>query len=250
MKNSPFLVLGRLEQRDGQRLRFGAAAQLFGWSPIGATLVERIQDDIASRRVVKPLHKLAGWVVNDGRITPAADLPEHLEQSADLPAPVSPMICMCCASARTGMRSIGFMSSVLKPMPSPLTVLLNCCGVSISGPFSRRPYFNCFCRCTSLMRRTVAGSGSASASSKQRRFKESEMTFSRHRRHPQIDTQPGIHIAPLRATEERENSPVPARHPRARAGWICPPASGVFPRTTSSFMAVAEASVLPTKSIR
>jgi len=50
-----------------------------------------------------------------------------------LPAPVSPMICMCCASARSGMRIIAFISSVLIPIPSPRTLLLNSFGVIISG---------------------------------------------------------------------------------------------------------------------
>ena len=69
---------------------------------------------------------------------------------AVLPAPVSPMICMCCASARSGMRIISLIPSVLMPMPSPPTVLLNSLGVIISGPFSRRPYLSALRRRTSL----------------------------------------------------------------------------------------------------
>jgi hypothetical protein len=61
--------------------------------------------------------------------------------SVVLPAPVSPMSSMCCASACSGIRIISLASVVLKPMPSPLTVLLNSLGVSITGPLSRRPYF-------------------------------------------------------------------------------------------------------------
>jgi hypothetical protein len=37
-------------------------------------------------RVIKPLHELAGWIVDDSRIPAAADLPEHLCQKCGLPS--------------------------------------------------------------------------------------------------------------------------------------------------------------------
>ncbi len=57
------LILRRLEQRGRKRLRFGAAAQLLGWSPIGATFVEWIEDDIAARLG----HRIASQTRGRGR---------------------------------------------------------------------------------------------------------------------------------------------------------------------------------------
>src|ERR1700727_1336089 len=44
------LVLWRLEQRNRECFCFAATAQFLCWSPIGATLIERIQDHIAIPR--------------------------------------------------------------------------------------------------------------------------------------------------------------------------------------------------------
>ena len=59
------LVLRRLEEGHRQSLRLGAAAQFFRGPPIGAALIERIQDHVAVLRVVKALDELACWVVDD-----------------------------------------------------------------------------------------------------------------------------------------------------------------------------------------
>ena len=59
------LVLWRLEQGDRERLRLGTTAQFFRGSPIGATLIERIQDHIAILRIIKALDELPCWVVDD-----------------------------------------------------------------------------------------------------------------------------------------------------------------------------------------
>jgi hypothetical protein len=79
MKNSPFLSCGGWNKGDGQGLGFRPAAQLLRRSPIGAAPVERIQDNVTAGRIVKAFHILSRRVINDGRITPAAYLPEHLK---------------------------------------------------------------------------------------------------------------------------------------------------------------------------
>ena len=78
------LVRGRLVQRGGNGLGFGAAAQLFRWSPIGAARVERIEDDVAAFGIVEPLHELAGRIIDDGRMASLLDLHEKLHDEPGL----------------------------------------------------------------------------------------------------------------------------------------------------------------------
>src|SRR3984885_8753905 len=73
-------VLRRLEQGDRQSLRFGAAAQFFRRSPIRATLIEWIQDHIASLRIVEAPDEVPCWVVDDRRMAAMFYLAKHLGQ--------------------------------------------------------------------------------------------------------------------------------------------------------------------------
>ncbi|HTV04242.1 MAG TPA: hypothetical protein VME86_02660 [Acidobacteriaceae bacterium] len=71
------LPVGRwLKQGRGDRARLGAANQLFGWSPVRAAPVKRIEYDVASAGVIKPLDEFAGGVVNDSRMAARLNLPE------------------------------------------------------------------------------------------------------------------------------------------------------------------------------
>ena len=78
------LVRGRLVQGRGNGLGLGTATQLFGWSPIGAARIERIQNDVAAAGVVEPLHELAGRVIHDGRMAALFDLYEELHDQPGL----------------------------------------------------------------------------------------------------------------------------------------------------------------------
>src|ERR1035438_4691370 len=77
-------VLRRLEQGDRQSLRLGAAAQFFRRSPIRATLIERIQDHIASLRIVEAPDEVPRWVVDDRGIATMFYLAKDLEQDHGL----------------------------------------------------------------------------------------------------------------------------------------------------------------------
>ena len=81
------LVGGRLVKRRGDGLGLGATAQLFGWPPIGAASVERIEDNVATILVVKPLHELARRVVHDRRMATLFDLQEELHDEPRLASP-------------------------------------------------------------------------------------------------------------------------------------------------------------------
>src|SRR5579863_6486679 len=84
MKNSPFLSCGGWNKDAARRLGFGAAAQFFGWPPIGAAFVQRIEDYVAAFGIIEPFYELACGVINDGRISPVANLPEHLKHERGL----------------------------------------------------------------------------------------------------------------------------------------------------------------------
>ena len=77
-------VLRRLKERGRKSLGFGTATQLIGRPPIGATLVERVQDDIATRRLIEALHELARRVVDDSSVAPALHLAEYLKHEGRL----------------------------------------------------------------------------------------------------------------------------------------------------------------------
>ena len=136
-------VAGKVKPRE-PLLQTGCAVRRL--VPNRASLVEGIQDDIAARRVIETLHELAGRVVGRWRHHLCFEPDGAPGTSAPTcPQPVSPMnLHVLRLRHAMGMRSMGVMSLVLKPTPSPFTVLLNCFGVSISGPFRRRPYFNSF----------------------------------------------------------------------------------------------------------
>src|SRR5208282_4201876 len=78
------LVLRRLEQGHRQSLRFGASAEFFRGSPIRATSVERIQDNVAVFRVIKAFDELPCGVVDDRGIATMFYLPKYLEHDHSL----------------------------------------------------------------------------------------------------------------------------------------------------------------------
>ena len=86
-KELALFVAGRLVQRSRDGLRFRLPAQLFGRSPIGAPLVQRVQHDVLALLVVEPLDELAGRVVDDGRMIPALNLTEDLHDECRLAGP-------------------------------------------------------------------------------------------------------------------------------------------------------------------
>ena len=90
-KELTLLVCGRLIERGRNRLGLGAAAQLLGRPPVGAAGVKRVENDVAVFAVIEPLNKLAGGIVDDGRMTPFFDLQRSCMMSRVLPAPVSPI---------------------------------------------------------------------------------------------------------------------------------------------------------------
>ena len=77
-------VVGRLEERGRHGSRLGAADELLRRSPIGAAAVERIEHDVAAAFVIKPFHKLAGRVIENGRVPTGLNLPEHLHDDGRL----------------------------------------------------------------------------------------------------------------------------------------------------------------------
>src|SRR5581483_10681394 len=79
-----FLVLRRLEERNRQSLCLGAAAQLFGRTPIRTPRVERIQDHVSVFRVVKALDELSCGVINDGGIATSFYLSKDLQHDGCL----------------------------------------------------------------------------------------------------------------------------------------------------------------------
>ena len=76
-----------LVERDGQRLRFGFAAQLLGRIPVGHPGIERIEYDVAAVWVVELLHELAGGVIDDGAVAARIHLIEHLANDARFAGP-------------------------------------------------------------------------------------------------------------------------------------------------------------------
>src|SRR5258708_4952960 len=76
----------RLIKRDGQRLCFGLAAQLFGRIPIWHSSVKRIEDDVPAMRIVELFHEFASRVVDNRAVTSCFDLVEHLTNDARLAA--------------------------------------------------------------------------------------------------------------------------------------------------------------------
>ena len=83
-KKLALFVLRRLEQRDRNCVRLRASPQLFGWSPVGAPFVERVENDVVTLRVIEALGELQRRVVDDGRIAPASNLPEDLHDECRL----------------------------------------------------------------------------------------------------------------------------------------------------------------------
>jgi len=79
-------VLGRLEERGGNRPCFCAPDQLFRGSPVWAAAVEGIQNDVAACFGVEAFDEFTGWVVDDRRVPPCLDLAEHLHDDCGLAA--------------------------------------------------------------------------------------------------------------------------------------------------------------------
>src|ERR1700722_6071599 len=75
-----FLIRCRLVQGCGNGSGLGTAAQLFGWPPIGAARIKRIQNDVAAAGVIESLHELASWVEHNGRMAALLDLGEGVHQ--------------------------------------------------------------------------------------------------------------------------------------------------------------------------
>src|SRR5580658_6393633 len=78
------LVLRRLEEGDRQSLRLGASAEFFRGPPVGTTLIERIQDNVAVLRVVKACDELPCGVVDDRGIATMFYLAKNLEHDHSL----------------------------------------------------------------------------------------------------------------------------------------------------------------------
>src|ERR1035437_8685789 len=72
------LVAGRLVKRGCNRLRLSLAPQLFGRPPVGATVVQRVQYNVATFFRIEALNKFASRVVDDGRVASALNLPKYL----------------------------------------------------------------------------------------------------------------------------------------------------------------------------
>ena len=81
------LVLRGLKERFRKRLCLGAPPQLFRWPPIGASLVQRVENDVAATGIIETLNELAGWVVDNGCIAAPLYLPEDLKHDRGFTGP-------------------------------------------------------------------------------------------------------------------------------------------------------------------
>src|ERR1039457_5721011 len=77
-KKLALFIAGRLIERGGNRLRLSLAPQLFGRPPVRATVVERVQYNVATFLRIEALNEFASRVVDDGRVLAALNLPEYL----------------------------------------------------------------------------------------------------------------------------------------------------------------------------
>ena len=135
------LIRGRLVQGRGNGPGLGTAAQLFGWSPIGAACIERIQNDVAAAGVIEPLHELAGWVVHDGRMAALLDLYEELHDQpglarAGIAHDLDVLSFGALRDTHEVLRLGGFESDAIA-----LDGFVETFGETRTGPFKSRPYF-------------------------------------------------------------------------------------------------------------
>ena len=71
-------IAAGLEERNCNGFGFGFALKLGRRAPVGAALIDRIEDDIAAVGRVKLAHELARRVVNNGAVTTLRYLAENL----------------------------------------------------------------------------------------------------------------------------------------------------------------------------
>src|SRR5271170_4966523 len=128
-----------LEERDRDCLRLSPSDKLLRRSPVGAALVQGIEHYVATAFIVEALDELTGRVIDDGRMAACLDLSKQLHDQGCLAGPGVAdnldVLVFGCPRKRSG----SLQSSVLIPIPVPCTALLNCFGVTMTGPFNRRP---------------------------------------------------------------------------------------------------------------
>jgi hypothetical protein len=74
-----------LIERGCDSICLGIRRHLLGWPPIWTTLIERVQNDIASLSVVEPLEVFASGIVDDGGVPTISNLAEDLHDELGLP---------------------------------------------------------------------------------------------------------------------------------------------------------------------
>ena len=72
-------VLGTLEERSGESPGFRFPSKLLCWTPVWASGVQWIQNDVAAVRIVESLDKFTGRVIDNRTLFAGLDLEQHLK---------------------------------------------------------------------------------------------------------------------------------------------------------------------------
>ena len=97
------VALGEERLRDS--FSFGVVEDLIGRGPVRHASVERIQENVLAPGIEELGQILACRVIDNGSLSPLADLDKSWRISDDLPVPVSPMTRKCSHSFALAMRT-------------------------------------------------------------------------------------------------------------------------------------------------